>query len=301
MPNLIVGLVDGNGNLLSSQPYDEYQYGQRSTEILIPVRGRRLLSILQDDLGNIYYEDNRLVLKHILTLDINVSAMTLLGKIAEAVLVRRCIEDDRVNKNLFQIARRKTAHAQTLRRYKAIGTGLKQTQRDFSARYSTSDPQRDIIWVDNEGTPALMDGSGYMSGITAGLQIKISLNGINYVLGNLINCRYEVPMVYFPLKNDYEVILSRLEREVRTSMLDPDTGEYRRIRPEEDFVDIRAYDYDAYEEVKDYYSLVYALLDGDIEPADLVDIAIQHRDPVLKDTVMLTALQNSNSEQIILQ
>lgn len=301
MPNLIVGLVDGNGNLLSSQPYDEYQYGQRSTEILIPVRGRRLLSILQDDLGNIYYEDNRLVLKHILTLDINVSAMTLLGKIAEAVLVRRCIEDDRVNKNLFQIARRKTAHAQTLRRYKAIGTGLKQTQRDFPARYSTSDPQRDIIWVDNEGTPALMDGSGYMSGITAGLQIKISLNGINYVLGNLINCRYEVPMVYFPLKNDYEVILSRLEREVRTSMLDPDTGEYRRIRPEEDFVDIRAYDYDAYEEVKDYYSLVYALLDGDIEPADLVDIAIQHRDPVLKDTVMLTALQNSNSEQIILQ
>lgn len=140
-----------------------------------------------------------------------------------------------------------------------------------------------------------------MSGITAGLQIKVSLNGLNYVFRDLINNRYEVPMVYFPLKNDYEQILSRLERDARTSILDPVTGEYRRMRPEEDFVDIRAYDYDAYEEVKDYYPLVYALLDGDIEPADLVDIAIQHRDPVLKDTVMLSALQNSNSEQIIIQ
>lgn len=297
--NLIVGLVDGNGNLLTSQPYDEYQYGRRSTDILIPVRGRRLLSILQDDLGNIFYEDNRLVLKYILTLDLNISAMTLLGKIAEAVLVRRCAEDARVNKSLFQIARRRVARARTLSKFKAIGTGLKQTQRDYPKRYSTSDPQRDIIWVDEEGVPALMDGGTYMSGIIAGLQIKVSLNGINYVPRDLLNNRYEVPMIYFPLRNDYEQILSRLERDARTSILDPVTGEYRRMRPEEDFVDIRAYDYDAYEEVKDYYPLVYALLEGDIEPANLVDIAMQHRDPVLKDAVMLSALQNSNLDQII--
>ena len=72
------------------------------------------------------------------------------------------------------------------------------------------------------------------------------------------------------------------------------------MRPEEDFVDIRAYDHDAYEEVKDYYLLVKDLLEGNIVPADLVDIAIRHRDPVLKNTVMLTALQNSNSDQFIL-
>lgn len=300
-PELIVGLVDGDGNLISSQSYDEYQYGKRSSEIIIPVRGRQLLTILQDDLGKIHYEDNRLVLKHILTPDINVSAMTLLGKIAEAVLVHRCNEDDMVNKNLFQIARRKNAYASTLGRFKAIGTGLKETRKNYPKRYSTSNPQRDIIWVDKDGTPALMNGGSYMSGITAGLQIKVSLRGINYVLQDLINQRYEVPMVYFPLNNDYEHILARLERETRTSILDPQTGEYRRIRPEEDFVDIRAYDHDAYEEVKDYYPLVNALLEGNIVPADLVDIAIQHRDPVLKNTVMLTAVQNSNSDQIILQ
>lgn len=32
--SLIVGLVDGNGNLISSQPYNEFQYGRRSKEII---------------------------------------------------------------------------------------------------------------------------------------------------------------------------------------------------------------------------------------------------------------------------
>lgn len=301
MLDLVVGLVDGNGNLLSSQPYDEYQYGMRSTDIVIPLRGGRLLSILQDEIGNIYYEDNRLVLKHILSLDPNVSTMRLLGKIAEAVLVRRCAENETVNKNLFQIARRKTAWTNTANRFKAIGTGLKTTQQYYPKRYSPSDTQRDIIWVDENGQPALMAGSTTMSGIDAGLQVKVSLDGMNYIFRDLVNCRYEVPLIYFPINNDYERILTRLEKEARTAMLDPDTGEYRRFRPEEDFIDVRAYDIDAYEEVKDYYPLIYALIDGDIEPADLVDIAIQHNDPVLKNTVMLTALQKSNSDQVVLQ
>ena len=83
-------------------------------------------------------------------------------------------------------------------------------------------------------------------------------------------------------------------------VLDPDTGDYRGIRVGEDLVDIRAYDYDAFEEVKDYYPLVYDLMDGEIDIVDLVDIGLQNRDGVLKNTVMLSALMNSNSSQIIL-
>ena len=79
MPELIVGLVDGNGNLLVSQPYEEDQYGRRSREILVRTRGNRLVEILQDDLGNISYNANRLVLKQVLNANVNVSAMTLLG------------------------------------------------------------------------------------------------------------------------------------------------------------------------------------------------------------------------------
>lgn len=87
--DLIVGLVDGNGNLLFSQPFMDYQYGQRSREIIVPVRGGRLVEILQDDLGNISYENNVLVLKHIFVSNVNVTAMSLLGKIAEVEGVKK--------------------------------------------------------------------------------------------------------------------------------------------------------------------------------------------------------------------
>lgn len=243
MIDLVVGLVDGNGKLLYSQSYNEYQYGKRSTDIVIPLRGHSLLSILQNETGSIYYEDNRLVFKQILSTNPNVSTMRILGKIAEAVLVRRCAEDETVNKHLFQIARRKIARTNTINRFKAIGTGLKTTQQYYPKRYSPSDTQRDIIWVDENGQPTLMAGSTAMSGIEAGLQIKVSLDGMNYFFRDLGSCRYEVPLVYFPINNDYERILMRLEREARTTMLDPFTGEYRRFRPEEDFIDIRAYDH----------------------------------------------------------
>ena len=139
-----------------------------------------------------------------------------------------------------------------------------------------------------------------MSGIEAGLQVKASLNGDGYMLNDLINNRYEVPMVYFPVNNDFERIVDRLVKNQHAYVLDPDTGEYRGIRVGEDLVDIRAYDYDAFEEVKDYYPLVYDLMDGEIDIVDLVDIGLQNRDGVLKNTVMLTALKTSNSDQIIL-
>ena len=64
-------------------------------------------------------------------------------------------------------------------------------------------------------------------------------------------------------------------------------------------VDIRAYDYDAFEEVKDYYPIIVDLLNGKIEITDLIDIAIGNG--VLQNAVMLTALGNSNASSIILE
>ncbi|QAT63034.1 3-deoxy-7-phosphoheptulonate synthase [Acidilutibacter cellobiosedens] len=297
--SLIVGLVDGNGNLISSQPYNEFQYGRRSTDILIPVRGGGLIQILQDDIGNISYQNNRLVLKQIFVSNVNITAMTLLGKIAEAVLVRRCQEDEHLNRQLFQLSRRKNAWGVTARRFKAIGTGLKTTQRIFPKRYNPSDTQRDIIWVDDEGIPALMSGSSAMAGIEAGLQVKVSLYGIGYMVNDLTSNRYEVPMVYFPINNDFEQVIDRLVKDQRAYVLDTETGDYRGIRVGEDLVDIRAYDYDAFEEVKDYYPIVYGLINGDIDLVDLVDIA--KGNGTLENTVLLTALSASNVETIVLE
>lgn len=296
--DLIVGLVDGNGNLLFSQPYMDYQCGQRSREIIVPVRGGRLVEILQDDLGNISYENNVLVLKHIFVSNVNVTAMSLLGKIAEAVLVRRCQEDELLNKQLFQLARRKRAIIRTSQRFKAIGTGLKPTQTNYPKRYNPSDTQRDIIWVDQTGTPALMNGSSTMSGIEAGLQVKVSLNGTEYMVNDLVTGRYEVPMVYFPINNDFEKVVDQLIKNQSAFVLDPETGDYRGVIVGEDLVDIRAYDYEAFEEVKDYYPIIIDLLNGDIEITDLIDIA--RGNGVLQNTVMLTALDRSNANSIIL-
>lgn len=297
--SLIVGLVDGEGNLISSQPYNEFQYGRRSRDILIPIRGGRLIQILQDEIGNISYESNRFVLKQIFVSNANVTAMMLLGKIAEAVLVRRCQENEQLNRKLFQLSRRKNARITTARRFKAIGTGLKSTQRDFPKRYNPSDTQRDIIWIDDEGIPALMAGSSSMAGVEAGLQVKVSLYGINYMVDDLLSNRYEVPMVYFPINNDFERVIERLVKKQGAYIFDIEIGDYRGIRVGEDLVDIRAYDYDAFEEVKDYYPIVYDLINGDIDVVDLIDIA--RGNGTLENTMLLTALSNSNAETIILE
>ena len=161
-----------------------------------------------------------------------------------------------------------------------------------------SDTQRDIIWVDEDGTPALMSGSTLVSGIEAGLQVKVSLCGIKYMVDDLETNRYEVPMVYFPINNDFEKIVGKLIKDKKTFVFDPDTGEYRGVNIGEDIVDIRAYDYDAFEEVKDYYPIIVDLIKGDIEIADLVDIA--RGNGVLQNMVMTAALSSSNADCIIL-
>ena len=299
MPILVVGLIDGNGNLLASQPYNEFQYGRRSSEILIPVRGQKLLAILQDDIGNISYEDNRLVLKHIIHSNVHMSAMTLLGKIAEAVLVRRCAENEDLNRALFQAARRKGAHRSTVARYVAIGTGLKPTQIYHPRRYNPSDPQRDIIWVDQNDVPALMAGSTPQQGVEAGLQVKASSDGFAYIYQDIVSSRYEVPIIYFPIMNDFERLADRLVKDRSAKFLDPSTGEYRDIRIGEDLIDARAYDIDAFEEVKDYYPIIYDLLNDQIDLVDLVDIA--RGNPTLENTMMMTAINSASTDTIILR
>ncbi len=296
--NFIVALVDGNGKIISSQPYEEYQYGRRSMDIIVPVRGGRLIEILHDDIGNISYENNRLVLKHIFVSNINVTAMTLLGKIAEAVLVKRCHKNEDLNRKLFALARRKRATKKTSHRFHAIGTGLKPTLQRYPHRYNPSDPQRDIIWVAENGHTALMAGSTSMYGVEAGLQVKASLDGISYVVNDLETNRYEVPMVYFPINNDFEKVVDKLIRDKKTFVLNPNTGEYRNIIIGDDIVDIRTYDHDAFEEVKDYYPIVVALLKGDIEIADLIESA--RGNGTLQNIVLSTAISVSNADSIIL-
>ena len=144
-----------------------------------------------------------------------------------------------------------------------------------------------------------MAGSSAIAGIEAGLQVKVSLHGIGYMVNDLVRNRYEVPMVYFPINNDFEMVVDRLVKEQRAYIFDVETGDYRGIRVGEDLVDIRAYDYDAFEEVKDYYPIVCDLINGDLELVDLVDVA--RGNGALENTVLLTALSTSNAGTIVLE
>lgn len=265
--DLIVGLVNGDGELLISQPLDEFLNGQKSISILNTFTGKKLFEILVDDLGIIRYEENKIVLATIFRLDPYNTAMRLLGKIAEAVIVRRCSENEIINKKWFSIARRKTAKADTARKFQALGTGLEKTKDIWPQRYNPSDPQRDIIWVDlKKGTIANMKGSTQTAGLEAGLQVKVSNDGCKYFLNDLYNIRYEVPIVYFDISNDFDTVASKLiEYRQRKNQ--------SKISINEDLICARAIDSSAFQEVYYYVDLVVALLDGRLRPEDLVDKA----------------------------
>lgn len=282
---LIVGLAKGNGKLLIAQPLNEFLNGQRSISILNAYTGRKLFDILVDDLGIIRYVDNKLALTTIIQLDTYNTAMRLLGKIAEAVIVRRCNEDEIINKRWFSIARRKNARTDTALKFQALGTGLKKTKDIWPQRYNPSEPQRDIIWVDfKKGTVANMKGSTQTAGLEAGLQVKVSGDGCKYFLNDLFNIRYEVPVVYFDINNDFDIVASKLI-------------EYRqkknqsRIYINEDLICAKAIDFSAFQEVSYYVDLVMALLEKRLQPEDLVNEAEKY-------TSLMNAISAAGLESI---
>ena len=177
---LIVAVEDGDGKILFKQPYSEYVQGNRDIEITSYTSGRKLFDILVDELGYIRYEENRFAFKYVIERNINRSVMRLLGKIAEAIIVRDCREFEEVNIKWFSIARRKRAKRSTASRYIALGTGLLYTKNNYATFYNPSDPQRDIIWVNPETKmTSIMPQDRITEATVAGLQIKVSTNGIS--------------------------------------------------------------------------------------------------------------------------
>lgn len=50
---LIISAVDGNGQIIASQPYAEFIYGKKNLEILNYYTGQKLFDILHDDLERV--------------------------------------------------------------------------------------------------------------------------------------------------------------------------------------------------------------------------------------------------------
>jgi len=184
--------------------------------------------------------------------------MRLLGKVAEAVMVGNCVDDPQLNRDWLSKARKKRCIQRFADSFHAIGTGLHSTKRNYPHKYSPSDTQRDIIWINMDGECALMANGHTTSGIVAGLQVKVSGNGINYIKKALLTRRYEVPLVYFPINDDFYRILDTVNK---NGII---------VEPRIDYIDVRELDEAAFLEISDYYPLLYDLFSGQMTGDEFV-------------------------------
>ncbi len=289
--NIDIVVSDGNGEIICSQPFDEFTYGTKDIEIQKIMYGRQLFDLLIDELNVIRYDENgELILGVILQSDFNRTAMQLLGRIAEAIIVRNCNRDCVVNQKYFSIARKKRAKKKTANKFFALGTGLNYTKIKYKKHYNPSDTQRDIIWINDDSELAIMkdqDEYSTTSAKIAGLQIKATKDGIKYVLPDIIQDRYDVPIIYFDIENDYHKILSKIYKDTKVDL------EYDIIHP--NAIDPRGYD-----EFLHYVDLVYAMVNGKLHPKDLIIGADNFDDVLMKNALLSTTLSNINKPNRIL-
>lgn len=286
---LKVVLQDGEGKILAAQDYYDYQYGERDNKISILYYGRKLADILIEQTGTITFRNNIPALSFVLDVDPQKSSMRLLGRVAEAVIVRRCNENEKLNWRYFNVARMYGSWRKTAKRFKAIGTGLLSTSSHYPKQYNPGDTQRDIVWIDEDEHVALMKGSSRMSGIQAGLQIKVSTLGYNYIYNDLLVHRYEVPLVYFPLRNDFDRLANDLYKN-RVQIYDNELKHTRPIEIGKDFINIRTIDPEAFDEVRSYEKMCFALMNGNLSAEELVYTAYHSGDVQLQNAILDTTL-----------
>ncbi len=250
-----IDVVDGDAYI-----GDQLYLPNKQNTILLNTAGR-LLPILVEETGSIRFENNRVVFAEILRKNPKIGAMSLLGKVAEAVIVRNCIDSPQMNRAWLSKARKNRTTQKFADSFRAIGTGLNTTKLRYPQKYSPSDPQRDIIWVNEHGNCALVADDQYTAGMVAGLQVKVSGNGLHYLKKSLESHRYEVPLVYFPINDDYGRIIDSVNK-----------NSYF-VQPGIDFIDVREIDENAYLEIKDYYPLLFDLFAERLSGDDFVRYA----------------------------
>lgn len=208
--------------------------------------------------GIIRFEENEAFLNFVIQESRNRTIMSQLGKITEAVIVKRCSESEEINYELFCIATGKRAHRKTARQFEAIGTGLIDTSIKHKWHYNPKDTQRDIIFVNQNDIPALMSNVTSLAGQCAGLQVKTSNEIIDYILSDVVTVRYCVPIVClsvmdFPLisggdifaVNIYSELIRRIMRNKNylSSLIEKNQGFFDDYLNTKDKLESRLYDY----------------------------------------------------------
>ena len=288
LPSFSAALDDGRAILL---PRGDMDFTEGSTiQIEIPAQ-RRLFDILVDETNIIHFDTNGASLAEIIdATNPRNTAIKLLGKVAEAVVVRRCADNNIINKKWLDKARRGNSRIDVANRFIAVGTGLHSTKRKYPHKYNPSDSQRDIIWMDENGNIANVIGSNSVSGLQAGLQIKVSGNGVNYVQRAVVANRYEVPIVYFPLNNDFDRIVHNINRKVERGDISP-------VIVGEDLINAIDIDRAAYNSVREFYPILLDLFYGRISADDFVKEATGIAS--MQNAILANALENRASKILV--
>lgn len=280
-------LPDGRIDQSSVQPLEQWQRGPRDFGLMRHGYGHQLLGILTEDLGLVSVDEEGLLRSKIIVVnseeDVRGAVMRLLGKIAEAQIVRSCHVDIYENRRWGRIARRGRVQHQSLDRYLAIGTGLQMTKLNHSQKYRPNDPQRDVIWIYRGNMrrelETLVDGK--RAGYSAGLQLKVSMNGFQYIYRTDIRrAKYEVPLVYFDLCNDYYELANAIYREERS------------LEVGVDFVRGKDVDPALHDRLCSYWWLVEQLVRGRMTIDQLM------KDDLLSDAYKKNVLEDTGSQII---
>jgi len=227
--NVINSIVIANGSAAVIDTFGKIISNQDGilddNKVIIPRRyiDLRQMRDIYINSGIIRFEDNNALLNFVVQESIVRTIMPQLGKVAEAIIVKRCNESEDVKYQLFCIATGKRARKETARQFVACGTSLIETKVRHLRHYSPHDTQRDVVFVNSSDKVAFMSNATSVAGECAGLQIKTSNDIVNYIIHDIINGRYCVPIICFPLMAFPNSIL-----------------QYRRF--EEKVVDVNIYD-----------------------------------------------------------
>lgn len=277
-PNIKVIVEDDSGEVRHVQSLADFLQ-KPSLQVQIATYGKTLLDTLVEE----SYISENLVLRQVLTGNAHADATRLIGSIAESLVVDYCSKDTYVNQTLAMYARSGLRQTQSLNNYVAVATGSMRTKRSYSQHYNPSDTQRDIIWVDKNNTEnqlLCINKKNNLSAKPAGLQIKASHDGVNYVLPTIED--YHYPVLYFDLNDDWGVVNKAVMQKFPGSIL---------INPDEIQREIKHI-------LKGFFDIVISIINGTMTVHQLIKELNYEGQSVLKSGI--EAGKFSTEEKIIL-
>jgi len=266
-----VVVLRADGSIRLMQSYSDYCYGEPSLDILRVARGSQLLDLLTTDLAAVQIDDyNQLKISYCFadeperrTSEVRI----LLGRLAEALIVKQCNKNAEMNTKWAKLAYRyEVGGVPNVDEYCAVGTGLVSTKNRYPTKYNPFDTQRDVIWVNRLDVLKELrrnTSSASAGGYLAGLQIKVSKN-INYLHRELTKRFYEVPVVYFDLNRDFEKLSERLRRNPNAF------GGRQSWKIGINLICGRSVSQEIHDTLEEFYQLLNAVLEGKLSLSQLV-------------------------------